>query len=138
MYFIAYHKAHEHGPYLLYEDGTCVFNSAKKTLLERSIGGTVMVIQGWRPSNSVPTRYALSRMFTPEGQVTEVAEGYYRIEGPATRLYPVPDVLNGLDWFEKLFQQQRNFSLGFNSLNDSEIISELLKLPYQNPSILSW
>lgn len=77
-------------------------------------------------------------MFTPEGEVTEVEEGCYRISGAATRLYPIPDALNGLEWFDKLFRQQRNFSLGFNSLNDPDIISEMLKLPHQDPIMLPW
>lgn len=136
MYFIAYHKAHENGPYWLYEDGTCVFDSKKRSLLERAIGETVTVIQGWRPKNSAPTLYALVRMFVPEGEVVDLGDDWFRIEGKATRLYPIPTVLNEFDWFRRLLEQQRNFSLGFNALTDPEIVAELNKIPYQEPSIL--
>lgn len=124
-HFVAYHSVKTMG-YTYEPCGELNFLSRKLGLLKRSIGNTIWVIQG------VPTGKATD--FTLVGcylanaiEIVDEQELLYSINGTGFDCkQPVP--LNQLPWFADLKKSQSNFSLGFNTLKNPEIISALQAL----------
>jgi hypothetical protein len=124
-HFIAYHSVKTMG-YAYKPDGELNFLSRKLALLKRAIGNTIWVVQG-APSKA-GTDFTLIGSYRADTiEVEDKDSGLYVIKGGGVDLTPaVP--LNALPWFGQLKKAQSNFSLGFNTLNDAEVISALTDL----------
>lgn len=126
QHFIAYHNAqkmgHEYGA-----SGKLSFLSRKPGVLKQALGNTVWVIQGVRTGGH--TRFTLCGAYVAE-QLHPPAESQntFRISGRSLRLFEPQLSLNGLEWFQTLFESQRNFSLGFNRISDEPVIKALNSL----------
>lgn len=123
QHFIAYHNAQKMGN----EYGTSGelgFLSRKPGVLKQALGNTVWVIQGVRTGGR--TLFTLCGAYVAEQLHPQTdSQNTFRISGRSLRLFKPPLPLNGLDWFQTLFESQRNFSLGFNRISDESVIEAL-------------
>jgi HNH endonuclease len=127
-HFVAYHSAEKMG-YEYEPIGEYAFFSRKAlTILERTIGSMVWVINGSR-SKARNMTYTLCAVYTPDEVVdANEAEFDYIVAGTVGHDFDPPIELNHLPWFAGFFKSQSNFSFGINEIKDSTTIDYLSTL----------
>lgn len=114
-------------------EGQLYFLSKKLPLLKRAVGQTVWVVQG-EPAGRSTCFTLVGRYIAENIAVEDKASGLYVLFGSGMDA-PENLGLNSLPWFAKLKKSQSNFSLGFNTINDSDVINALdALLPLSTPT----
>lgn len=114
-------------------EGNLNFFSRKLGLLKRAIGNTVWVVQGEPLAKG--TVFTLVGSYLAEKiETADEKSGLYLIKGHGLDCLP-PIPLNAMPWFSELKKAQSNFSLGFNTLNDSATVAALQKISLVNAEI---
>ncbi|HJV72804.1 MAG TPA: HNH endonuclease [Noviherbaspirillum sp.] len=123
-HFIAYHSAPKMGYELKKSTGKLRFSSRKQAILNKAVGNTVWVIQGVRNSSKM-TYFLRGKYIADQVNVDDQSDDLYIISGRLVQEFAPQVPLNDFDWFPALFESQRNFSLGFNRINDEKVIQGL-------------
>jgi len=120
--FVAYHSAEVMGRAFAHDSSEpIVFLSNKsRRFLESSVGNRVWIVAGEKVQSRM--RYEVVGLFSPAG-ITR-AERHFEVAGPGTLLRPPVDV-TGRDWMATMLKEQANFSLGLNTIQSAEVITQL-------------
>jgi hypothetical protein len=128
-HFIGYHNAEKMGA--TFKAGLRNgFNASynKKSTMETALGQVVWVINGEKsPERKGRKDFTLHCGFRPDAGPYQIDADplRYRIDGRRDFLFDPPLVVNDLGWFRALYEQQRNFSLGFSRVTDPGIVAAL-------------
>ncbi|RPE70770.1 putative HNH restriction endonuclease [Tibeticola sediminis] len=132
-HFVAYHSAKLMG-HELKPSGELRFLSRKPGLLKKAVGNTVWVVQGV-PDGKKTSFFLCGAYVADRVDVEDPSSNLYVISGQSLKEFVPPVPLDSLDWFRLLYNSQRNFSLGFNRINDEKVVQALEALQAQgNPS----
>jgi hypothetical protein len=121
-HFVAYHSAKAMGRPYPREEYFSFSSGKSESFLRSSIGQTVWVIAG-EPQRQT-TRYVLVGVYTP-AEITSDDDGVWLISGLGENFLPEVEVFNGTSWFDDLYREQNNFSLGFNRIKSTTVIDAL-------------
>jgi hypothetical protein len=122
MHFVQYHNTEKMGYSYRHEDGE-PFSILTNKPVSGLLGSTIWLIAG----EGRPRSYFLVCRFEVD-DIGEADHAYFKhfASGTNGRAFePIP--VNGLDWFEKIYSQTRNFSLGLSKLDD-EVVAEMERL----------
>lgn len=122
-HYVAYHSAKKMG-YEFEPTRTLCFYSRKLGVLKKAIKNTVWIVQGIHDGKK--TTFSLCGAYLAERvDVEDPTSNLYVISGHMLKEFFPFVPLNNLDWFPALLKSQSNFSLGFNRINDVNVVQAL-------------
>jgi hypothetical protein len=131
-HYVAYHSEKRMGRPLQLQQNHFAWSSTKaRGYLEKAVGNKAWGITGKQVGKTVI--YSLACRFIPS-EIRESANGYI-IFGERGLIFNPPITLNAFDWFPLLMSEQRNFSLGFNRIRRTEVITGLEELVTKHSAI---